>query len=1069
MKNRKGFALIISLVLVIGVVLPGTLALSTDQTSSNGTNEVPTETTTPAPDTTEPPVPEGTEATGEPTPAPTEEPEATVEPTPAPTEEPEATPTPTVEPEATVEPTPAPTVEPTETEAPKECTCDHKPAEGEAHKEGCPLYVEPEFDVAIAKEQLLACESIEDVDAFLSSLTEAQADALMKLLTEDEIRALAEKINVNLEVKVVTPPFDYTDVGPLMPAVSVQPSPRLRRAAAKQAEDENGLILSKSAAYDSVTNTVTVTLEAYTTGTVTVSTKSTPVDVVLVLDESGSMKEENIQEFTEVYKPITNKQYYVKSGDSYIQVSWCTGGLLGTHDSGWYSGGHFFIHWGERYEPMTSADDTTSGHVQFYEASDSTATKREALIAAANLFANKVYEDAVANNVDHRMAIIGFSSDNASTIKVGLENDIRNNLSDVTTAINNLNAYGGTYIEDGLTNAESVFANAASTASTERKRVVVIFTDGIPGSGTWNNTTISGSANPAIKSSYNLKNTYGATVYTIGMLNDANPELEVSDQSDDSARTNKFLHYLSSNYPQAQSMTNGGTGSNKGYYLSASDTESLNAIFEKISQEIAVPTIPLDSAAVIKDIIAPSFNVPAEGSISLYTEDYNGTQFVGTRKSASGVTATISGDTISVNGFDYNKYFVSDKKHDETFGKKLIIEFTTTPKDGFLGGNNVFTNGEKSGLYENSSAENALEAFPQPQVNVPIQNVTVTAADKNVYLLGGLTADELKSGATVKVGGVALDLSKASDTTKPWGLEPWQTEYVDITVTVKDKDGNVISDKLENLAEDTTYTVEVTVAPKKPGTSTTEKGDAATAKTGVNDSAANIYVFKPELTFKDSTAYYGETVPTNNNYSGNQVGTEKWMHDGTAAVPSEMLGEKPTLDISFTPDESKLKDGKYTKQDVPVAATVKIGTENVNDYTTFVHQDCTTACGWETPAKPGAPAFLIHIQTCTLTITKQGGADNESYVFDVSKDGEKYSEVTVWGNGTETLVELPIGTYTISENAGWSWRYTANNGSSAELTAQNPTGSITCVNTKNNNQWLNGFSEVVRNIFGTNH
>ena len=92
-----------------------------------------------------------------------------------------------------------------------------------------------------------------------------------------------------------------------------------------------------------------------------------------------------------------------------------------------------------------------------------------------------------------------------------------------------------------------------------------------------------------------------------------------------------------------------------------------------------------------------------------------------------------------------------------------------------------------------------------------------------------------------------------------------------------------------------------------------------------------------------------------------------------------MLGTKPTLDISYTPDESKLESGKYTKQDVPVAATVKIGTENVNEHTTFVHQDCTTACGWETPATPGAPAFLIHIQTCTLNITKQGGAADESY------------------------------------------------------------------------------------------
>ena len=81
----------------------------------------------------------------------------------------------------------------------------------------------------------------------------------------------------------------------------------------------------------------------------------------------------------------------------------------------------------------------------------------------------------------------------------------------------------------------------------------------------------------------------------------------------------------------------------------------------------------------------------------------------------------------------------------------------------------------------------------------------------------------------------------------------------------------------------------------------------------------------------------------------------------------------------------------------------------------------------------------------------------------------KYSEVTIVGNNSETIVELPVGTYTIEEDTGWSWRYDANNGGSAALTAQNPTGNITCTNTKNKNQWLNGFSEVVHNIFGTNH
>ena len=491
-------------------------------------------------------------------------------------------------------------------------------------------------------------------------------------------------------------------------------------------------------------------------------------------------------------------------------------------------------------------------------------------------------------------------------------------------------------------------------------------------------------------------------------------------------------------------------------------------------------TSTLTSDAVVKDIISPQFTLPAGTTAANITvETYactgknaNDDYTWSNNNSTMGATASISGDQVNVTGFNFSENYVGTVTEGDSVtyrGHKLVISFKVQPKAGFLGGNEVYTN-TSAGIYENGSAENPLLTFDRPTVNVPIKDVTVTAKDKNVYLKGEVTADQLKDGSEISVGDVKLDLSKAADTDKPYGLDSWQTEYVDITVTVKDKDGNVISDKLDNLTDDTTYTVEVTVTPKTTG-STGSAGTPATEKSGKNTPAANINVFKPELTFKDSTAYYGESVPANNNYSGNKVGSETWKHGDTASTDAgvTMLGIKPTLDISYTPDESKLEGGKYTKQDVPVSATVKIGTENVNEHTTFVHQDCDPACGWTAPANPGAPAFLIHIQTCTLRITKQGGAGDESYVFDVYKDGKKYSEVTVWGNSTEILVELPIGTYTISENQGWSWRYYANNGSSTELTAQNPTGSITCVNTKNNNQWLNGFSEVVRNIFGTNH
>lgn len=762
-----------------------------------------------------------------------------------------------------------------------------------------------------------------------------------------------------------------------------------------------------------------------------------------------------------------------------------------------------------RYTPaFYQRDTTTSGG----------GSRLNALKSAANAFASAVATKAAgedgditttADNIDHRIAVVGYADtdwdygyntgvfigstlnryeNNAAGVYSTALQDMSttNGKSNVAASLNALQASGATRTDYGLIMAKGILdANPVPTGET-RNRVVIVFTDGSP---TDYNGFQKNVANSAISTANAIK-AEGTTVYSIGIFSGADASTAGKEPDKDYEGSGWSANYTEAemsaacNWFMQKVSSNNGTPRTPSYYLSAGDSASLNNIFQQISDQIETggSETTLGSETVVKDIISPYFTLPAgttASDIRIDTYDCTGkTGNIYTWRSTSGgsggVSATVSGDQVSVTGFDFSENWCgteTDAQGNTTVrGKKLVISFDVSRKSGFLGGNDVITNAS-AGIYENGSAQTPVMTFEQPKVNVPIQDVTVTAADKNVYLKGEVTADQLKDGSEISVGDVKLDLSKATDTDKPYGLDPWQTEYVDITVTVKDKDGNVISDKLENLTEDTTYTVEVTVAPKTVGTSTPAKGDAATAKTGVNDPADNIYVFKPELTFRDSSAYYGETVPANNNYSGNKVGSETWRHGDTASTDAgvTMLGAKPTLDISYTPDESKLKDGKYTKQDVPVAATVKIGIENVNEHTTFVHQDCTTACGWEVSATPGAPAFLIHIQTCTLNITKQGGAADESYVFDVFKDGVKYSEVTVWGNGTETLVELPIGTYTISENTGWSWRYSANNGGSAALTTQNPTGSITCVNTKNNNQWLNGFSEVVRNIFGTNH
>ena len=235
----------------------------------------------------------------------------------------------------------------------------------------------------------------------------------------------------------------------------------------------------------------------------------------------------------------------------------------------------------------------------------------------------------------------------------------------------------------------------------------------------------------------------------------------------------------------------------------------------------------------------------------------------------------------------------------------------------------------------------------------------------------------------------------------------------------------------------------------------TSSGTPATAKTGAND-PAKINVFKPELTFQDSEVYYGETL---NGYD--TLTSTEWKHGNIKSTDNNvvMIGTAPQLDITYSPGAGKIN----TKQDIAVDVTVKIGNTDVTTDTTFKH----TACTGKTCTVPTGKEFLLHVKTCSLTITKTGGNANEPYVFTVFKDNEKYSEVTVMGGGSETICELPVGTYTIVEDTGWSWRFKPSYSTDVTLSKDNTRGTITCTNSSNGKiYWLNGFSTVVENIFG---
>ena len=747
----------------------------------------------------------------------------------------------------------------------------------------------------------------------------------------------------------------------------------------------------------------------------------------------------------------------------------------------------------ERVVIETSIGRNTVPEEIYYNRGTVTTSRLEALRDAVANFSNSVAEKAkgtdkvlgTSDDVNHRIAVVGFASQsgygyntellsisggNSGSVGVAYNNitdqglkdvlqnmDVKTGQDMVNSAIDALDAKGATQADLGMDMAMRILIANPVPDGEKRNRVVIFFTDGSPTSYRDFEENV---ADAAIGKAKDIKDG-GATVYSVGVFPGADATENGIATDHPQKKENQFMQDVSSNK---------GTPQIPSYYLSASDSSTLNNIFEQISGNIESggSSTTLGSEAVIRDVISPAFSMPSNAKdIKVYTADSNGSTNEWRKRVLFNGTVGVDPETntVSVSGFSFkDNWCGSDTTNGQiTFhdGKKLIIEFNVVPKDDFLGGNGVYTN-TSAGVYENAEAENPLFTFDRPQVDVPIKEITVTAEDKNVYLLGDLTAEQIKSGATAKVGEVTLDLTKADQN---YGLATWQHEYVDIAVAYADKEGEVVID-LNDLTDDTTYTVTVKVVPKYEGEIKEKTGRAE----------GKINVFKPVLTFKDGEVYYGADVPDNDTLNKESFvpGATVWKHNETNADSVTMIGTAPANNkfaMTYAVDSGKIENGKINSKtvDIPVdVATVKIGDVDVTDHTTFQHIDCQG----KTCTMPAGKEFLLHPQTCQLTVCKTGGAAGEPYVFNVYEDGDTnkpYTQVTIVGNDKETIYELPVGTYTIQEDTGWSWRYRGNNGDAAVLSATNPTGEITCTNSKNDNKWLNGYSTVVKNIFGVSH
>lgn len=475
-----------------------------------------------------------------------------------------------------------------------------------------------------------------------------------------------------------------------------------------------------------------LTLEAYATGSTTTTTSTAPVDIVLVLDVSGSMEDSIVSyTYTPVYEINSDGTYYYQDANGqYQQAYYCS------DCSNWYTEEHYdywifgSYHGGTRLTPKTSADSTGT---QFYTRTESTTKKIDALRSAVNGFIDSV----AAKSANSQIAIVKFAGDKTDTVgddtyrKGGYTynySQIVRNLTTVDatgadalkTAVNALRAAGATAADYGMQHAQTIITGAANNG---RQKVVVMFTDGEPNH---NNGFDNSVANDAISASKAMKNNgNGATVYTIGCFG-GTPGSNVTD----------YMNYVSSNYPNATSMTDAGTKASDNFYKTVGSTADLDAIFQEISQTAGGATLTLGSQTVLKDVVSEYFDLPESASSMITAQSYSCTGFgadghptwSNTPDTAS-YTVTVNDKTISVTGFDYSANWVGKDTTTgvmHTPGKKLVV--TIPIVDNGTGMGEVPTNGTDSAVYDKDGKQ--VCPFAQPTAYFPY--FTVTHIQSNV-------------------------------------------------------------------------------------------------------------------------------------------------------------------------------------------------------------------------------------------------------------------------------------------------------------------------------------------------
>lgn len=419
------------------------------------------------------------------------------------------------------------------------------------------------------------------------------------------------------------------------------------------AQVSHGVHLQTTTKYDYARHRGVVSVESFVEGEARVVQQGSPLDIILVLDVSGSM-------------------------------------------SGYMDGEQFIRH--DDFDTSKPVDTYYDRHKWMGLISGGYVSKLGRMMDAAYSFVEAIEANVRTTGLDHRVGIVTFSSTSKTSIAMPLSS-VRNDLETFRSAIYSFKADGATASDEGMRKALEMFeATGSATAS----KAVLMFTDGEPTDLLLFEPKV---ANDAIKAAGNLKKGMKCSIYTVGMFS-----------GDVNWWVDAYMNGVSSNYPEAVSYDSLGEGSDQGYYIQVTASDKLSGVFDGISASIIVggAKVELTEAAQIRDYMPPYMQLPKGTSVEDihtytcrcigYDPDTDEFTFSSVREplvlGEDGISISQDEDgcaIVSVTGFNYKEHWCGPGM---TSGQKLIVNIPF--ELGALSDGELDLNRHETSLYDES-------------------------------------------------------------------------------------------------------------------------------------------------------------------------------------------------------------------------------------------------------------------------------------------------------------------------------------------------------------------------------